>query len=1313
MKRRLLVWSFLAVVTLSLIGTLAWLSGTETGARWLLGWVSRSTTVSLTVDHLEGCLANDLKLKGIRIRHADRDIGIDQGTMSWRPWELVWGRISFGAVSVQGMSWREKKPDQEPPDLTWPKVPSWLVRLWGGVRVFQLENFVYYRPEAEPMALDRLRARLEWRFGTLTVSELDVQSPLGGLSGTMGAGFAEPALFGDLILKQSPRLGGMDQLAIVLTPAKAYGREQVAGDLKLTATAGKTVQLSAWGHLGVKKEGLIFRDFQVQDPSGPGKATLNGDLRLASAGVVAEVQFQVTGWRPDRESPETINLSGALSLQGNLKKYVGRFAVTQQHTSARWLSGTLRGELAGNGRGLNVREATGGILGGRVTGRLDWTWEGGHRLAWSLEGQGLNPAGFLPDWHGRIGVRTSGTLAWVKPAPLQGSFRIVLLDSVLRGKTLSGFLDARWEGGVLHLDRCTLRGRGFQGSAQGSLADRITYQVQVTDLSGMLPEASGRMSGDGWVRREKGEWAGVLKGRGASLSIGGLTMETMDVRARLNDPSRDDIAASVVLGKTAFGPFRMAAVKLDAAGKVSGHTVQMALTGTDGDARVSLTGQYAHQQWQAVTTTGWLRDRRTGTLQLSRPAAVSLSREHLRIAGLALTGGPEETLLVDSDISLRSPKGNLFFRWQKLNLARANALLETGKLSGETTGTLALAWADHRWVKLSGSHAGGFTWRQDDTAVIFERAVVHCDGSEKGLESSWKLALKESGRIEGTFSSFGPIGFPWPEAGRFQTVWQSIDVGLLKPWFGKNIQPTGRLSGQVQGTFRGKDRLEMDGQMEVSAGKISWQTAQGILATSVRQAKVTFAGKDKQLSGDLAVELTDYGQISGAFKLAVASYLPFRIDDDGPIRLQGKGRVQERGALSAVFPGMIKETRGEVQFDIGATGTWRRPDFKGKAVLEGAAAYFPRAGIRLDGARVEAHWIQDKISIPSFQMRSGGDELQGSATLWIKSGRIARYEGTLTGKHVPVVYLPEIRIWATPDLQFSGSGQGLILRGTIEIPEALLHFADTKGVVRPSEDVVIVDLPKKSRKSPAMTLDAAVTVLLGEKVRLRVEGLQGNLKGKVSLKASGWENIRGNGRIEMVKGFYEQYGVKLDIVRGQAVFKGEPVETGNLDLLALKTVRGSQGSADVQAGVIISGQLRSPIVKLYGRPAMSDQDVISYMVLGQPYRQDAGQSQKEQMAQWAGAILAGGPTSSFPRHLKERLGIDRVGVETSSSGGLNRSLVTVGKYLSPDLYIAFGRSLFGDDYYVSTRYSFLKNWQIETRVGQQSGADLYYRIEFD
>jgi translocation and assembly module TamB len=57
--------------------------------------------------------------------------------------------------------------------------------------------------------------------------------------------------------------------------------------------------------------------------------------------------------------------------------------------------------------------------------------------------------------------------------------------------------------------------------------------------------------------------------------------------------------------------------------------------------------------------------------------------------------------------------------------------------------------------------------------------------------------------------------------------------------------------------------------------------------------------------------------------------------------------------------------------------------------------------------------------------------------------------------------------------------------------------------------------------------------------------------------------------------------------------------------------------------------------------------------------------------------------------------------------------MTVGKYLSPDLYVSYGRSLFNDQFLVSARYGLTKQLEIESKTGIATSADLFYKIEFD
>lgn len=50
--------------------------------------------------------------------------------------------------------------------------------------------------------------------------------------------------------------------------------------------------------------------------------------------------------------------------------------------------------------------------------------------------------------------------------------------------------------------------------------------------------------------------------------------------------------------------------------------------------------------------------------------------------------------------------------------------------------------------------------------------------------------------------------------------------------------------------------------------------------------------------------------------------------------------------------------------------------------------------------------------------------------------------------------------------------------------------------------------------------------------------------------------------------------------------------------------------------------------------------------------------------------------------------------------------------LKPKLYISLGRSLFTNATLVTLRYTLSKRLEIETTTGTESGATLFYRIEF-
>jgi translocation and assembly module TamB len=144
--------------------------------------------------------------------------------------------------------------------------------------------------------------------------------------------------------------------------------------------------------------------------------------------------------------------------------------------------------------------------------------------------------------------------------------------------------------------------------------------------------------------------------------------------------------------------------------------------------------------------------------------------------------------------------------------------------------------------------------------------------------------------------------------------------------------------------------------------------------------------------------------------------------------------------------------------------------------------------------------------------------------------------------------------------------------------------------------------------------------------------------------------------------------------------------------------------------VLVSGRPPDPTVKLYSDPTMGDTDILAYIVLGHPL--GSSSEQASLVARAAGFLFSTSQAAIFQHQLKQRLGLDTLDIESGTSGGVSRSLVTVGKYLAPNLYISYGRSLFTDSNLFRVRYDLSKHWQVETQSGNESGADIFYKIDF-
>lgn len=617
----------------------------------------------------------------------------------------------------------------------------------------------------------------------------------------------------------------------------------------------------------------------------------------------------------------------------------------------------------------------------------------------------------------------------------------------------------------------------------------------------------------------------------------------------------------------------------------------------------------------------------------------------------------------------------------------------------------------------------------DKQEIAVPEMTLSLQGGPDGMGARLGLRVAGGGTLEARFVSREPARTALPDRGEFTASWQGLDMTLARPWLPQTVNLTGNLSGEARGTILPGARIDAGGTAAVGEGSIRWYDGMREYTTRLHHAGASWAWRDAGLSGDLSLTLAEYGQARGTFRLPLPARIPTAIDPAGPLNATLSGDFRERGILAALFPGLVQESHGTLHLDLGIDGPWQSPRLGGTFAMADAGAYLPPAGINLEKVSMNGSLSGNEITIKSLKAASGPGTLTATAVIGLDQWRVARYRGTVTGERFQAIDVPEIRLLATPNLTFEGTPEKVSVRGRLHIPELLVTAAGTGNPVSASPDVVLEGAPPPAEAEIPLTLDIRVGVTLGDRVIVKAAGIDAQLGGSVDLAILGQNEVTSTGAIKVVKGHYSTYGVKLEIVRGRVFYAGGPIDRPTLDFLAVRTV------GDVKSGVTVSGTADQPIIKLYSEPAMPDTEILSYIVLGRPMS-SGNKEETGLLMKAAGTLLSAGQSVALQDQVKQRVGIDvldfsaargasyggyrKIDVTpngaatgTATPTGIDETMVTVGKYLTPDLYLSYGRSLFSERNQVVLRYRLTKRLEIETQAGAELGADLTYRIDFD
>ncbi len=1326
-KRRGLIVGMVIALAGAAFGFIFWVVATTNGTRWILKTAPALAGAKVSAQHIDGRLIDHLLLSKVKLSTAHQKVEVDLLELRWQPLLLMTGTLAVQELTVKGMQIQNDAPaDNKPLNLEWPRKLSFASFFDYRIKRLRLADVSYRGQQGQPVEVASLAAAVTLQDGLLSINNFAMAAPEGRINGSVRAGFKHPSLWVNLAIRPSRPIADMNLFTLLMQNGKVKGMEQIAERISIAGTAGKQKLLDFTGVVGMTSTGFNLHQLSLTRPNRPGIASAEGSLTFKEAGPNLSLQAKIAGLDLAQDSNIPTNISGNLKLSGTLDTYQGDITLANQVQG--WQAGTVSATYRGTRENLKLTSLNGRAVGGSIAGYLDIDWSRGLSLRGEIRGRDLNPAEFAPGWQGMANFNADWSLGWSADTPMSGRVHATLLESRLHGQKLTGELQADFADHDLILSKLALQGKGLNLQASGAMKKRLNMTAKISDLSRVVPDASGALQAEGWMRYLDHHLIGAITGKGNKLAYHGAQIAEADLRAGNDQGTGSPQQVTASLQDVRYNNFRFKTVTLNAKGTLPRHSVKISLGSATGKVQLSLDAGYTGGIWQGEINhlfgTG-----KTGVWNLAAPSSFTISHKNLSLSPLTITSDTSERLEAAVDLTLNPLIGQVRTAWTDLDLSKANAYLENGHISGSSNGFLTMGLSSPNQLTLTGKATARGKFTEKDHSITLKQGKITLDGGKQGLRVAIALATGDGGGLTGSFSSTAPLGQAIPEQGEIRAEINGISLLLFKPWLPPGTSLDGHISGRLKGSLLAKHTFELDGKAHLSGGILHWNGPEGEQTLNFKSAKASLGWRGETMTGTLSLAMAEHGHLQTDLQLPLAARFPFSVNPQGPLTGSFSGKFMEKGLVSALFPELVQESSAAIDTNLAVKGTWAEPLITGKLRLDKSSAYLPFAGIHLRNLQILARLENHLIKIESIHAESGPGSLTGTALITLAGRQVAGYQGTIEGENFQTVDFPELHLLSTPKFTFEGTPEKLKLHGTLLLPELSFVQTPSSKVITPSNDVILEGKNQPAETTQPLALDIQVGLRLGKKVFVKVAGIDAQLGGAMDLSMSGLSNVTSTGEIRVIKGRYRSFGVNLDIARGRLFFVGNRLDRPTLDFLALRTI------GDVKAGVTVTGTLQKPLTKLYSEPTMQDADTLAYIVLGHPL---GGSEQKTTLlTQAADALLTSGEAMAVQEQVKNRLGLSTLEIQggvgdtksygdftplqtappgeigTTQQPGITKTVLTIGKFLTPELYISYGRSLFTGGNLFQVRYDISKKWQIETQTGSnESGADLYYKMEF-
>jgi translocation and assembly module TamB len=616
--------------------------------------------------------------------------------------------------------------------------------------------------------------------------------------------------------------------------------------------------------IALGKDGLELPEMQLLVPDTTMRISATATIDLDQGVLEADLAWSDIAWPIAGEEPEFLSQAGEVHLSGSPGDWVLNGDTTIQ--TAGFPPGQLRLEANGNRESALVNIVDGRVLGGDLTGKLEFGWTGGANWSTRLKAKGIETGILLPDWPGSLSteLKADGSLE-----PFRLSLDILQLDGEIRERPLTASGQLHWQGEQQLDADIRLASGNSKLLLQGELfaAEGLVFSANIDDLGFFIPSGSGSVQANGRVSLLPGKPRLRLNLEAEQLGWNGISVQALSTHdsASLSEDTIAGlllVATQIEVNSQSVDEFR-----LDLFADQTKQSASLAASYSGVEFSAQLSG--ALIDWQHIIEAGWTEAAWKGqiesialsnggkpVLQLEKPAPLHLSANTAALEDACIGTGGAQGICLNT-------------QWQKNGAYSASAVLHEFPLN------IVQAFLDTD-LFFTQQLSGNFSLTGAPNQPPASKAMIEISPGKIGIRSEWGTPLETGAGVVGFSLDRGKLvtgtfDLPLPGNGKIDIDFQLPDIsagekmqidghavitlndlGVFSPMFPIFDRAAGKLDAGLDATGSALNP-SVSGYISIEDGLLQ-HDASGLKLSDIQLAGRLLGGGKSYLSGSFEAQ---------------------------------------------------------------------------------------------------------------------------------------------------------------------------------------------------------------------------------------------------------------------------------------------------------------------------------------------------------------------------------------------------------------------------------------------------------------------------